>query len=884
MIELPRETRFVDPVRMRARSLLSFTAALALSCVQGSSPPLDATSDHASPIDAQATCGSSTSIPTGSANGHAAPLAVGVGEARAGRLAAADLPADRTGLATWRAGDFVLANEHVAAIVEDVGDSDLFDPFGGKLVGVGVMQGGHIVHAADFEEIIPGLGLYTLTPESVTVLADGASGGPAIVRSVGTMTLIPFLADFAGHLYGTFEGLRVAIDHVLAPGSHTVEIRYQIAPDRPGTLHVTHPVHVIVQSSRMQPFVDPVGFDTGATNTVPIVLFEDEGGASYAWQSADGPLTQAIAAGGAAIYTAPRFDVEGCMLNEHVFARITIGEGVGLSPLRRVLAAQSGQRLRSVSVSVTEASGPPASSDVHVIARNADGSVFVRMATDATGHATLDLPSAPMTLSAVRDQQLLVTDQALAASATSATLVLPAYSTLHVTTRDVRGVALPSRIQVIPMTAPAQPPASFGTPLEIGGRLYLVFEVAGEATLRVPPGMHRIVVSRGYEYEIHDQTITAAAGATIQVAATLVRSVDTTHHMSADLHIHTNRSPDAPDSGLRKVAAAAAEGLEVPLRSDHEWVNDFEPSIHAQALDPFVFGVCSLELTTFAWGHFGVFPMTEQDAMVNGGAVPWAFRRPSAVFADATSRTSAWGSAAIVVNHPRQGGPAGAIFAYFDQVGLDPTTLTVSRRDLWDDSFSVIEVFNDSDFDHNFDRSVRDWFAFLSAGRDMFAVGSSDSHGVTNSPVGYPRTWARLGTDDPATLRTMGAGMLRDAIVAGHSTIGGGIYVMSDVSGHGPGEHVSGVGARTQMHVRVQAPSWVEVNRLRVYVDGAMTTDAMLTPGVDPVVRFDDVIDVDVSSSHRTWVIAVASGPGMLEPVHPGRAPFGVTNPIFLTR
>ena len=328
---------------MRIRFAL-LVALACLGCGPDTPPGTDSGAlDGASDAPAT-TCATRPPIPTGDPNGHASPLGVGPGEARAGRLRAADLPVDRTGLATWRAGDFVLANEYVAAIVEDVGASDLFDPFGGKLVGVGLVEGGHIVHAADFEEIIPGLGLYTLEPESVTVMSDGSSGGAAIVRSVGTMTLIPFLADFAGHLFGRYDGLRVAIDHVLAPGSHTVELRFQIASDQPGRLHISQPVQVIVQSSRMRPLIDPVGFDTAATTTVPALLFEDEVGASYAWASADGPIARAIEAGGAGVYTARPFDAEGCTITEHVYARVTIA-GPGLSPLRRELASVAGQTL-----------------------------------------------------------------------------------------------------------------------------------------------------------------------------------------------------------------------------------------------------------------------------------------------------------------------------------------------------------------------------------------------------------------------------------------------------------------------------------------------------------------------------------------------------------
>ena len=34
-------------------------------------------------------------------------------------------------------------------------------------------------------------------------------------------------------------------------------------------------------------------------------------------------------------------------------------------------------------------------------------------------------------------------------------------------------------------------------------------------------------------------------------------------------------------------------------------------------------------------------------------------------------------------------------------------------------------------------------------GAQVFAVGPSDSHGISTAPVGYPRTCITLGTDDP---------------------------------------------------------------------------------------------------------------------------------------
>ena len=65
-------------------------------------------------------------------DGHADPLGVGAGAARAGRITADQLPDFPSGLQVWEGGDFVLANEHVAMVIEDVGQSDLYDPWGGR--------------------------------------------------------------------------------------------------------------------------------------------------------------------------------------------------------------------------------------------------------------------------------------------------------------------------------------------------------------------------------------------------------------------------------------------------------------------------------------------------------------------------------------------------------------------------------------------------------------------------------------------------------------------------------------------------------------------------------------------------------------------------------
>jgi hypothetical protein len=227
----------------------------------------------------------------------------------------------------------------------------------------------------------------------------------------------------------------------------------------------------------------------------------------------------------------------------------------------------------------------------------------------------------------------------------------------------------------------------------------------------------------------------------------------------------------------------------------------------------------------------------------------------------------------------------GSLGGYFNAVGYDPTTGTVGRPDHWDDQFSIVEVFNDSNFEDNRDTTVVDWFSFLIHGRRVFAVGSSDSHRLLSSPVGYPRTCLRLGTDDP---REVTPAQVRDATARGHSYVSGGIHIdLSAAGGEGPGDDVVAGGPRVRLRVVVRAPTWVDVDRLEVIVDGRTTETIPIRPEdadpAEPAVRLVAMLEADVAPG-GSFVVVHASGDSPLEPVHPGRLPFAVTNPIFVRR
>jgi hypothetical protein len=72
-----------------------------------------------------------------------------------------------------------------------------------------------------------------------------------------------------------------------------------------------------------------------------------------------------------------------------------------------------------------------------------------------------------------------------------------------------------------------------------------------------------------------------------------------------------------------------------------------------------------------------------------------------------------------------------------------------------------------------------------------------------------------------------------------------------------------------------------------VFVDGTLAeTIAIDETTRDPLVpttRFDADVEVEVAAG-GSFVVVVASGEAELDPVHPGKGPFGVTNPIFFER
>ena len=834
-----------------------------------------------------AACGGDSDCPgtpkplsDGDPEGHASPLGAAPGEARAGRVRAEDLPP--VPLVTWKAGDFVLANSKVALVIEDAGDSDLYDPWGGRPVGVARVEGGKLVEPNNFGELFLLTGRSTVVTESVTVLDDGSAGGPAIVRARGKLHPMPFIENIISVLYNDqYTDIEATIDYRLEPGAEHVDVVMHYASPRDKATNVPSTLHAVMYSKRTSPaaFQPGTGFDE--TLNGPYLALVQDDATSWAYAPGEGNLQSSIAASGFLGAFAGGFEIPACGTSERVHAKLIIG-GPGLDGIQAAAARLLGTEQRVITGTVTRGGVPAPGVHVHAVEGSA---YFTRTTTNAAGEFTLHVPTAAnVHLDAFRPGD--APGSAEVGTGSSAMIALPAQGAIHVVATE-GAQPVPVRVQVL-AAAPPRMPANYGEAPIAGGRVYVEYPVSGDITLPLAPGSYEVVVSRGYEYDIVRQNVTVTAGQTAQVDAQMDRVIDTTGIQCGDFHIHTWRSNDSGDDATKKLAQAVGDGVELPVRSEHEYVADFKAEIAELGVGAHAAGFGSIELTSMEiWGHMGVFPLTPDPALPNAGAPKWQSwptldnldtpfetLSPPVVFDAVRARSEA---PLVIINHPRGG------TNYFGYVGYDPATGLADLESEWDTKFTLVEVFNDSGWEANKNTNVRDWFGLLRAGRKVFAVGSSDSHGMATSPVGYPRTCMQLGTDDP---RALTATQVRDALGAGRSTISGGIYVTAKLGAAGPGETVTGAGSPMMIDVTVQAATWIDVDAIDVVVDGNVVDTITIMPGdADPqnaAIRWRGQLPVQVQASGGFVVIA-AYGANQLNPIHPGRVPFGVTNPIFVT-
>jgi hypothetical protein len=795
------------------------------------------------------------------------------GQARAGRIHdAAQIVQPDNARNKVRVNDFVLANDKIAVYIEAEGESDGYNPLGGDILGLETVgPDGRPTGVSQYNETLVMLARQTVQPEKVSVLADGSDGKAAIVRVSGKLANVPFLDTFAGLIPDEY-GFPAALDYVLEPGSSRLLLRFNLVNTRTDAVDFTNKQYFgFFQANRSQVFTEGRGFDEPKGESEWVAF--DSRKSAFLVHAVGSNLRAEIGISGFQLYSLKGLALDACATKTVDYAEMVVGApGIdGLLEAKRATYAEPAWR--EVRGTLKETGGGPLA-DAFVHATAADGRYLSRAITDATGAYVLHLPPGDALLTPTLKGWVIPAATPAAAAATTVDLSLPKRATLEVIVKDATtNEPLPARVQVIPSAPIAAAPAAFGIKdADVNGRLWADFAITGTSQLPVPPGQYRVVVTRGYEYELFDSPATATEGMTTTLNASLLHSVESNGVMCADFHIHSHYSADSDDEPELKVRGAISDGLEIPVSSEHEWIIDFQPIIQRLGLTKWAYGFPSEELTTFAWGHFGIIPIRPNPDAVNNGAAPWIGKKPPEFFRSINARED---RPVLIVNHPT----SPAFQGYFSASSFDRATAKGSDE-LWSDEFTALEVFSGNDFDEVRESAGADWFALLNTGKTYWATGASDSHHERSSPVGWPRTCLDFGHDDPTKLS---AEIVRDVLRVGAATISGGL--MMTVHGPdaiGPG----GMSTKGAYKVTVQCPGWLSASSLEVIVDGLTTQTLPLTPiaGPGPGKKYELTVDVQppAQSKPRHWVVFHAkSSAADLAPLHPGRKAFAFSNPIF---
>ncbi len=420
--------------------------------------------------------------------------------------------------------------------------------------------------------------------------------------------------------------------------------------------------------------------------------------------------------------------------------------------------------------------------------------------------------------------------------------------------------------------------------------------VRDPVTFELPPGDYLLFAHTGPFATLAQAPVTVTEGSREDVSFSLTSlSVVGRPYLAGDFHVHGRASWDSTIPDLDRVRAFLASDLDVIVATDHDVAWNYADAIEQLDAEERMVLMTGVEATPYIlWdfnpdvtypqviGHWNFWPMPFVADAARRGA-PWdELLEPAELF----QRMRAGGldeGGVIEMNHPISPLDFGRDFGWGSAIGvrLDrplpdapdgtgpgrfharPGNGTYKNSD-----YDVQEVLNGNDVKNLLpDRAF--WFYLLNQGIVKGGVANSDSHSLSDTPVGSGRTIVFTTTThddfDPAVFnrdvkagRTLGTnGPVVDAAV-----------LDGDAAVHTPSltSFVPGTGAR--LAIRVTAAPWIPVDEVRVVVNGVVkkTIDDDLAQPADPfgedgVLRWQGDLDLDdllPAGTTDAWLVVEA--------------------------
>ena len=413
--------------------------------------------------------------------------------------------------------------------------------------------------------------------------------------------------------------------------------------------------------------------------------------------------------------------------------------------------------------------------------------------------------------------------------------------------------------------------------------------VRGSASADVPAGSYHVYATRGPFHTLAHRRIDVATGPQSVDLFVDPLPVAPAGTLSADLHVHSRMSFDTTFPDEDRVLSLAAAGLDVVAATDHDVFGRYDEALDRAGLRGAVAALSGIETTAeVPWftipgsvvprviGHWNFFPTAWDPTRPRNGA-PWDERmEPGALFDAMRPHLAGPGGTGVVqMNHCWYAADFGRDLGWPRALEVDVRRALPGRDDgstLWtfervppgartaNDAFDAMEVMNDSwNENHLQYRAV--WFWLLDQGRPRAGTANSDSHGLADSLAGTPRNLVWAATTPAA----FDVGAFVEAVRAGR-LVGTNGPVLETTLDSGGTTHRPGVdtwvrpAADATLHVKVSAAPWVPVREVRVVVNGRVAWRG--APPVHPTDAFGgaDLLRLERSFPLSDLLSAVGAG------------------------
>ncbi|WP_437645498.1 hypothetical protein [Sorangium sp. So ce362] len=454
----------------------------------------------------------------------------------------------------------------------------------------------------------------------------------------------------------------------------------------------------------------------------------------------------------------------------------------------------------------------------------------------------------------------------------------------------------------------------------------------GELQIPLPPGRFRVVASRGPEYALAEAMVDIADGGRSRLDLTLERVVDTSGYIACDLRQHTAQSADAGVDMTARIVSNLAEGVECAVTSEHNlaFASDLRRDIALLGIESQLRMLPGVELTSgrsgAGIGSLSVFPLGAEAAAPREGALRWVDETAGEILREVRALP---GERVVQVSRQHGGGsslhgggsPLHAAGAPQDAPDPGPSLLAQIVGD--GAGADAVEVWTGREVAAR-DRALEELWALLRASRPVTPTATSDTHGLHGAEAGYPRTYIAVADDDPGRLDVAdlvaGLRRRRDVVITNGPFV---TMRLGDTRQGGVASARRGTrGGPLSLSIRVERAPWVDARELHVLVggvasgapiplEGARTTPAgaLLDEIAIPVVlgagggrrpprpgARDGGAPGDqrpgqsgrgaISVTEDTFVVAIVRGRRPLEPVltgDPGEIlPFAMTAPLWI--